>query len=56
MLSLQMTANTFGIAQNTVSCIVFEVCNAITIHMGPKYLRLPDDEKPNMEWYKHLDV
>ena len=38
--SLGMTANTFGIAINTVGSVVVEVGTAISKHLGPKYLRL----------------
>lgn len=34
--SIWMTANTFGIHQCTVSKVVFEVCDAITKHLGPE--------------------
>ena len=36
-----MTTNAFRVAHNTVSCVISEVCSAITNHMGPKYLHLP---------------
>ena len=39
--SMWMTANTFGIHQCTVSKVVFEVCEAITTHLGPEYIHLP---------------
>ena len=39
--SMWMTANTFGIHQSTVSKVVFEVCDAITKHLGPEYIHLP---------------
>ncbi len=39
--SLIMTANSFGAAICTVSCIILEVCTAISKHLGPKYLHLP---------------
>lgn len=42
--SQNMTANTFGVAHNTVSCVIFEVCSAITKYMGPKYLHLPKNK------------
>ena len=41
--TLWMTANTFGIHQCTVSKIIMEVCTAISTHLGPTYLRLPQD-------------
>ena len=40
-----MTANTFGIHQCTVSKTIVAVCNAINIHLGPKYLHLPKDQE-----------
>ena len=40
-----MTANTFGIHQCTVSIVVFEVCDAITKHLGPQYIHLPTTEE-----------
>ena len=44
-----MTANTFGVACNTVGSVVFDVCDAISRHMGPKYLYLPRDKQGMME-------
>ena len=43
--SLRMTANSFGIALNTASNVVTEVCQAISSYLGPKYLHLPKDEE-----------
>ena len=43
--SLNMTADTFGIAINTTSAIIFEVCSAINKYLGPRYLHLPKDTK-----------
>ena len=42
--SVNMTANSFGIAINTASSIIFEVCYAITKYLGPKFLHLPKTE------------
>ena len=42
--TLNMTANCFGVAVNTVSLVINEVCNAITCQLGPKYLYLPKTE------------
>ena len=39
--SLQMTANTFGLAICTVSHVIFQVCKTIGIVLGPKYIKLP---------------
>ena len=41
--SLNMTANTFGIAICTTSAILMQVCNAIVKHIGPNYLKFPKD-------------
>ena len=41
-----MTANSFGIATNTASAVIIEVCNSIELYVGPKYLHLP---KTNQE-------
>lgn len=43
--SLRMTANSFGIAVNSASAAVSEVCQAISNYLGPKYLHLPKDEE-----------
>ena len=39
--SLTMTANNFGVAINTVSSVIYEVCLAICQNLGPQYIRLP---------------
>ena len=40
--SLIMTANNFGVAINTVSSVIYEVCLAIgQKKLGPQYTRLP---------------
>jgi len=49
-----MTANTFGIHQSIVSKVVFEVCDAITTHLGPEYIHLPELQKKCMEKYLNL--
>ena len=41
MGSLVMTANMFGIAICTASCVIHQVCNTISKVLGPKYLKLP---------------
>jgi len=43
--SLRMTANRFGIALNPASAAVSEVCQAISNHVGPECLHLPEDEE-----------
>lgn len=39
--SLDMKANSFGTAICTTSSVIFEVCTAISKHLGPKYIHLP---------------
>lgn len=42
---LRKTANAFGISRQTVSKIVRKVCKAITVNLGPKYIKLPFTEE-----------
>ena len=42
---LGMTANHFGVANCTVSKVIFEVCTAICSVLGPSYLHLPRDQE-----------
>lgn len=53
--SLRMTANSFGIALNTASAAVSEVCQAISNHLGPEYLHLPEDEESMGEKVAELE-
>lgn len=41
---LRKTANAFGLSRQVVSRIIREVCRAITIHLGPDYIKLPFTE------------
>lgn len=41
---LRKTANTFGLAKSTTCIIVRWVCQAITTHLGPMYIKLPYNE------------
>ena len=43
--SLSMTANTFGVAINTVSTVVRNVCDTITQVMGPQYIKLSQNNR-----------
>ena len=43
--SLLMTASIFGIALSTASKIIYEVCKAMTEHLGSKCIRLPKTEE-----------
>ena len=39
------TANAFGVSRAAVSVIVREVCHAISLHLGPKYIKMPATEE-----------
>ncbi len=41
---IRKTANSFGISRQSVSKIVRTVCKAITVYLGPKYVKLPFTE------------
>ena len=41
-----MTINSFGIATTIALAVINQVCNAIVLYVGPKYLHLP---KTNQE-------
>lgn len=41
---LRKTANAFGLSRSAVSIIIRKVCRAITVHLGPKYIKLPKTE------------
>ncbi len=41
---IRKTANAFGISRQSVSKIVRKVCKAITVYLGPKYVKLPFTE------------
>ena len=36
---LRKTANVFGVTRQVVSVVVRQTCKAITIHLGPKYIK-----------------
>ena len=40
-----MTANSFGAAICTTSCIIHGICEAISKHLGPKYIHLPINDE-----------
>ena len=39
------TTNTFGVSKAAVSVIVREVYHAITLHLGPKYIKIPTTDE-----------
>lgn len=47
--SLSITANTFGVAVNTVSAVVRKVCATITRVMGQHYIKLPQNDREMVE-------
>ena len=51
---MRKTANAFGISRQSVSKIVRKVCNAITVHLGPKYITLPINEEAVQEKVKKI--
>lgn len=42
---LRKSANAFGIARSTVSIIIRSVSYALTVYLGPKYIKLPVTEE-----------
>ena len=38
------TANGFGLSRQVISVIIRRVCIAVTVHVGPKYIKLPPTE------------
>ncbi|XP_037553265.1 protein ALP1-like [Nematolebias whitei] len=41
---LRKTANAFGLSRQVVSNIIREVCKAITVYLGPSYIKMPTTE------------
>ena len=48
---MRKTANAVGVSRQTVSKSVREVCRAITIYLGPDYIKLP---LMALEVYNHV--
>lgn len=46
---LSMTANSFGVATNTASLVIYQVCHVICSILGPKYVFLPKIKSEMME-------
>ena len=38
---IRKTANAFGLSRQVISVIIRRVCIVITVHLGPKYIKLP---------------
>ena len=41
---IRKTTNAFGLSCQVISVIIRRVCIAITVHLGPKYIKLPSTE------------
>ena len=54
--SLTMTANNFGVAINTASSVIYEVCLTICQNLGPQYIRLPKTREEMMEMVSEFEV
>ena len=50
---LRKTANAFGVSRQVTSKIIPEVCKAISLHLGNKYIHLPKTENQVMDLVKH---
>lgn len=46
-----MLMNSFGIARSTIPKAVHHVCQAITLHLGPKYITLAKTEKVTLHFH-----
>ena len=42
---LRKTANAFGLGKSAVSHIIRSICKAITVHLTPKYIKMPRTEE-----------
>ena len=48
------SANAFGIAQSTASTIIRSVSYALTVYLGPKYIKLPVTEEEVKEKVENI--
>ena len=53
--SLQMTANTFGVAVCALSVVLCKVCACITRKLGPRYISLPTTEEEMHQLRKSME-
>ena len=53
--SLSMTANAFGVAICTVSVVVRKVCQVLTKHLGPIYIKLPSSEQEMRQEIRQME-
>ncbi|KAI4799402.1 hypothetical protein KUCAC02_016938 [Chaenocephalus aceratus] len=52
---LRKTANAFGVSRQAVSIIIRQTCRAISIHLGPKYIKLPFTEPETADLVEGFD-
>ncbi|KAF3847250.1 hypothetical protein F7725_020278 [Dissostichus mawsoni] len=53
--SLRKTANAFGVSRQALSVIIRQTCRAISIHLGPKYIKLPFAEPETADLAEGFD-
>ncbi|KAK1887969.1 Palmitoyltransferase ZDHHC7 [Dissostichus eleginoides] len=52
---MRKTANAFGVSRPAVSLIIRQTCRAISIHLGPKYIKLPFTEPETADLVEGFD-
>ncbi|XP_033970360.1 putative nuclease HARBI1 [Trematomus bernacchii] len=52
---MRKTANAFGVSRQTLSRIIRQTCRAISIHLGPKYIKLPYTEPETADLVEGFD-
>ena len=51
---MKKTANAFGLSRQVVSKIVRKVCRAITLYLGPTYIKLPGSDNEVQQHVKNF--
>lgn len=51
---MRKTANAFGLSRQVVSKIVRKVCRAITLYLGPTYIKLPGSDSEVQQHVKNF--
>ncbi|XP_033985794.1 putative nuclease HARBI1 [Trematomus bernacchii] len=52
---MRKTANAFGVSRPALSVIIRQTCRAISIHLGPKYIKLPFTEPETADLVEGFD-
>ncbi|KAK1894420.1 putative nuclease HARBI1 [Dissostichus eleginoides] len=52
---LRKTAKAFGVSRQALSVIIRQTCRAISIHLGPKYIKLPFTEPETADLVEGFD-